>query len=341
MSYDTHAALERLEKNLAAVDSARKQVTQTVESSQQLQQVVKDYSSSLNDLQTTVNGFVEELRSYQTLRLSDFNQMVTQIHDACTRVIDEYDKAVVLMQDQFKTQLADQLSNLADGNAKLSEHVGRLNELYEAINLATAHVAAVREKLDHLAQELTDSQANQDQVLSDIASNIKEANSSQTKILNQLSDDLKSSQKAQDDDLLEIKQKVVVLSDNQTKHDAKLEKAIGDIAKLAEQLSGVKVDVTNVKSDVSNVTADVANVKSDVLNSKLSIETRIANADTQIANVATKVASLEPRIAAVESKLTTVEAKLTTALSGIGVVKILGIINLVAIIAAIVVSFIK
>ena len=50
MTYDINATLERLEQNLKQLDSARKQVENTVQASEGLQNAVAGYVASINSL---------------------------------------------------------------------------------------------------------------------------------------------------------------------------------------------------------------------------------------------------------------------------------------------------
>ena len=50
MAYDVNASLERLEKNLQDISSAREQVQNTVKASSELQGVVKIYVDNINSI---------------------------------------------------------------------------------------------------------------------------------------------------------------------------------------------------------------------------------------------------------------------------------------------------
>ena len=54
MPYDINATLERLEQNLKDLDSARKQVENTVNASNELRQTVSDYVESITKATETV-----------------------------------------------------------------------------------------------------------------------------------------------------------------------------------------------------------------------------------------------------------------------------------------------
>ena len=50
MAYDINAALERLENNLAEVESAKNQVEETIATSESLQQIIGRYTATLNSM---------------------------------------------------------------------------------------------------------------------------------------------------------------------------------------------------------------------------------------------------------------------------------------------------
>ena len=65
MPYDINAALERLEKNLQNLDSAREQVENTVNASNNLKQIVIDYIESITELRSDIQEWEEQLKQSQ------------------------------------------------------------------------------------------------------------------------------------------------------------------------------------------------------------------------------------------------------------------------------------
>ena len=63
MAYDINAALERLETNLAEVESAKKQVEETIATSESLQQIIGRYSESLSSMGKDISAFIEEIQN--------------------------------------------------------------------------------------------------------------------------------------------------------------------------------------------------------------------------------------------------------------------------------------
>lgn len=79
MAYDINAALERLETNLAEVESAKKQVEETIATSESLQQIIGRYSESLSSMGKDISAFIEEIRNYQGNKTSELDSAVDTI----------------------------------------------------------------------------------------------------------------------------------------------------------------------------------------------------------------------------------------------------------------------
>ena len=67
MTYDINAALERLEKNLSDVESAKLQVEETIATSESLQQIIGKYSESLQTLNSEISLYVDAVKNFHSL----------------------------------------------------------------------------------------------------------------------------------------------------------------------------------------------------------------------------------------------------------------------------------
>ena len=76
MAYDINAALERLENNLAEVESAKKQVEKTIATSESLQQIIGRYTNTLNAMGKDISSFIEEIRNFQDINTSELSSIV-------------------------------------------------------------------------------------------------------------------------------------------------------------------------------------------------------------------------------------------------------------------------
>lgn len=172
MAYDINAALERLEKNLSEVDSAKNQVEETIATSERLLQIIGSYSDSLDSLYKEVSKFVSEVHNYQSVKTSEFESAISKVRISCDGVIAKFNNDVKTSTDTFTAKFSDTVTKIGSENNKLAEQVSRLSTLHGALNTATDEVKKIESKLDVIAKDLKDSQAEQDRTLENIKSSL-------------------------------------------------------------------------------------------------------------------------------------------------------------------------
>lgn len=172
MAYDINAALERLEKNLSEVDSAKNQVEETIATSERLLQIIGSYSDSLDSLYKEVSKFVSEVHNYQSVKTSEFESAISKVRISCDGVIAKFNNDVKTSTDTFTARFSDTVTKIGSENNKLAEQVSRLSTLHGALNTATDEVKKIESKLDVIAKDLKDSQAEQDRTLENIKSSL-------------------------------------------------------------------------------------------------------------------------------------------------------------------------
>lgn len=165
MAYDINAALERLETNLTEVESAKKQVEETIATSESLQQIIGRYSESLSSMGKDISAFIEEIRNYQGNKTSVLDSAVDTIKTSCDCVINKFNAEVKLAIKSFDEKLSETIVKFGSENEKLRIQVNKLNSLQEVLNKAIKEVNEVENKVDILATELKNSQDEQDKVL--------------------------------------------------------------------------------------------------------------------------------------------------------------------------------
>ena len=136
MAYDINKALERLEKNLCDVDSARKQVEKTVACSTDLQNIVNGYVASLDSLVQDIEQLINDLTNYKSLKTTELETSIKKIEDACERTMDSFNKMVADSSVNFKKKLNAQVEDLVTENNKLSNEINRLDENQEPLEKA-------------------------------------------------------------------------------------------------------------------------------------------------------------------------------------------------------------
>ena len=172
MAYDINAALERLEKNLSEVESAKKQVEETIATRESLQQIIGRYSDSLVELNSEISKFILEVQNYQSLKTSELDLAISKIKTSCEGVVIKFNTDVKDSKDAFNAEFSETLTKFGYENNKLTEQVTKLSSLHDALDIATSEVKEIEKKMDGIAKVLKDSQGEQDRSLDNIKSSL-------------------------------------------------------------------------------------------------------------------------------------------------------------------------
>lgn len=173
MAYDINAALERLEKNLSEVESAKKQVEETIATSESLQQIIGRYSDSLVELNKEITKFIAEVHNYQSLKTSELDSAIKKIMTSCEAVTSKFNTDVKASTDAFNVKFSETITKFGSENNKLAEQATKISSLHGALNDATSEINKIERKLDEIARELKDSHAKQEKTLENTKSSIE------------------------------------------------------------------------------------------------------------------------------------------------------------------------
>lgn len=243
MAYDINAALERLETNLAEVESAKKQVDETIATSESLQQIIGRYSESLSSMGKDISAFIEEIRNYQGNKTSELDSAVDTIKTSCDCVINKFNAEVKLAIKSFDEKIAETIVSFGSENEKLCVQVNKLNSLQDVLNKAIKEVYEVEKKVDILATELKNSQDEQNKVLANVKSSLKT---------------LPSSVKSNADVIVsEIKNRTLELK-------SVSEKIVEDVSKAIQKLDNQNSVLTETKKLCGDIRGDVGNLKDSI-----------------------------------------------------------------------------
>ena len=163
MPYDINAALERLEKNLKNLDSAREQVENTVNASNNLRQIVRDYIESITELRSDIQEWEAQLKQSQ-------DGLSTRVHDAFAALKTSCDT----ISAGFKSSTNDAINKFSEQNIIFTERVDELITLREVFKSSMSEINTIKDKLVELATVFNSYKENQDQVLSNIIGRITE-----------------------------------------------------------------------------------------------------------------------------------------------------------------------
>ena len=183
MTYDINASLERLEQNLRDIDSARLQVEKTIMSSNQLQENITVLVNSMVELLKDISQWKKQLEWSQQKDQKTLDGSVDKIDKSCATIISNLGSSLDKATDDFKAKTSSSLSNLKEENRKLTEQVGKLDQLKTAITKSTGEVTNVKSVLGTLQSELGKSLKAQDAALQDILDKVKSVSPNVKKLI--------------------------------------------------------------------------------------------------------------------------------------------------------------
>lgn len=243
MAYDINAALERLENNLAEVESAKKQVEKTIATSESLQQIIGRYTNTLNAMGKDISSFIEEIRNFQDINTSELSSIVDALKTSCECAINKFNADVKIAIKNYNKKFAETIVNFGSENEKLRIQVNKLNSLQKVLNDATKELNEIGKKVDILAAESKNSQGKQDKMLASIKSEIEA---------------LPSSVKSHAEVIVsEVKNRTLDLK-------AKSEEIIGDVSKAIQTLDNQNSVLTETKGLCNGIKTDLENLKGSI-----------------------------------------------------------------------------
>lgn len=243
MTYDINMALERLENNLAKVESARKQVEETIATSESLQQIIGRYTETLSAMGKDISAFIEEIRNYHDIKTSELDSAADAIKTSCECVINKFNADVKDAIKGFNEKFAETIEKFGSENDKLRIQVDKVNSLQDVLNKATKEVNDVEKKVDILATELKNSQDEQDQTLAYVKSSL---------------DELPSTVKSHAEAIVsEVKRQAIELQ-------AKSERISQDVFKAIQKLDNQNSVLSQTKGLCDGIKTDIENLKDSI-----------------------------------------------------------------------------
>ena len=168
MAHDINAALERLEKNLTDLDSARSQVINAVNANNELLKMVTLYVSSVRNLATRLQEWSDSLNTRESVLDKEIESAISNIDTSCSAIIESFTSAVNTTSSDFKDKTEAQITAFAVQNTKFAEKVNELNTLRDQLKTAKDEIDKVKTNLENISKELKESQDEQDAELAEI-----------------------------------------------------------------------------------------------------------------------------------------------------------------------------
>ena len=140
---DINSTLERLEKNLEDLDSARQQVEKTIKASTDLQKLVSSYILSVKELCISLKALDTELGSMGKALSEGAQTALLNLEKSCKQVIKDFDDKTKKAIEDFKGKTAEELGKFSGENTKLSESISTLHQLYKSFKESTDIVRSI------------------------------------------------------------------------------------------------------------------------------------------------------------------------------------------------------
>ena len=161
MTYDINTALERLTRNLQDLESARTQVENTVDASNELREAVIGYVKSINELYAEIRDWEAYLKVVQNNLSSEITETFVTLKDSCETI-----------SVGFKKSTDKTLRELTKQSEELQNRVKELDVLRKDLKGAMTEIGGMKSTLSNLTTVLTKSLQGQDKALADIIGNV-------------------------------------------------------------------------------------------------------------------------------------------------------------------------
>lgn len=172
MPYDINATLEKLEKNLENLTSAKIQVENTVNASKGLQEVVNGYIASVKALYKEVQSWEKELQNMQSTKSTDIENTFTRLKTACKEITFQFDDVVKNLTLAFESKTNTTIDRFITTIESLDKQIKALKSFQKDLEDFTTEEQANKETLRQISANLNDSQNEQNKILLNITQEI-------------------------------------------------------------------------------------------------------------------------------------------------------------------------
>lgn len=178
MAYDINVALERLEKNLQNLQSAKEQVESTVSANAELQKIVSGYVTSVNSILKETLLLKQEVNTMKSQKMVEIKEAVNLIEKLGGEII-----------GSFRNDSKETLRAFDTENGKLSQAITELQHFQAKLEKSIEVSSSVHAKLDKTSKEVLGLQSAQHESFAsaakqlenetqDLAQNISDASQS-------------------------------------------------------------------------------------------------------------------------------------------------------------------
>ena len=205
MNNNLYQTIEELKNTLENIDSARKQVSDTVAAYSATQSGIQDYVDKLCGIESALKQLVALLQNNKVIIEQQASSAIANLQTTCTEItakISEEQEATAL---SFSERLNSKIQEIDRQVSTFDNSVKRAESLAKNIKEISDNVANVVQTVKVIRQELSFSQNEQDVVLGRIDGNVSSLMSSCSESAKVLNDEINSKAKILRNDLAQLK----------------------------------------------------------------------------------------------------------------------------------------
>lgn len=205
MNNDLYQTIEELKDTLANIDSARKQVSDTVAAYSATQSGIQDYTDKLCSIENVLEQLIALLQNNKVIIEQQASSAIANIQTTCTEITTRIQKGQEAMSLSFSEKLNSKIQEIDRQVSAFDNSVKRAESLAKNIKETSDNVANVVQTIKVIRQELSSSQKEQDVVLSRIEGNISSLMASCSESAKALNDEINSKATILQNDLGQLK----------------------------------------------------------------------------------------------------------------------------------------
>lgn len=205
MNNNLYQTIEELKNTLENIDSARKQVSDTVAAYSATQSGIQDYVDKLCGIESALKQLVVLLQNNKVIIEQQASSAIANLQTTCTEItakISEEQEATAL---SFSERLNSKIQEIDRQVSTFDNFVKRAESLAKNIKEISDNVANVVQTVKVIRQELSFSQNEQDVVLGRIDGNVSSLMSSCSESAKALNDEINSKATILRNDLGQLK----------------------------------------------------------------------------------------------------------------------------------------
>ena len=192
--------IEKLKTTLTDVESARKQVKDTVEAYSNTQIEIQSYVDTLKHIEESISELIKLLDDKNTVLDQQVDSFIETTKNTCDSVIDQIQEKLTTVSQGFANETNRSINSFKVQIDRFDSSINKVDTLTTKVDEIAKEVSTVLETNKNLQKELHDSQKAQDVVIDSICKSQKdiintlahqdEKSENQDKVLDSLSQSL-------------------------------------------------------------------------------------------------------------------------------------------------------